>query len=170
MRVVKVDIDTEAAFGFPLEGWEMIVFEGDHCTDSIIASGLTAELEPDRSPYFSVLLLPGDYSVTVVLQPGWESLGESCQSFTVADQFPPEVIFSNRRTRNGDVTGDGSTDSRDAAVVLQYTAGLTIQEEIAEFFRGDVNLDETTDSRDATLILQFEAGFIDSLPVLPGGG
>ena len=165
--VRKINADT----GAQLDGWEMKIFDGDGCFGSPRVSGVTLQRDPSGTvANYSILLLPGSYSLAETQQPGWERVGGPfCQDFTItASQiFPPrtELEFKNRVTRDGDVTGDGSTDSRDASVVLQFTAGLTIQEEIAEFFRGDVNLDETTDSRDATLILQFGAGFLDSLPV-----
>ena len=168
VRVEKANVNS--IFG-PMVGWEMKVYDGDGCTGSPIRRGLTGERTPsirgggDFSA-FSIELPAGDYSAAETQQPGWELAPGTafCQNFTVPS--PGRVTrFFNRATRNGDVNGDGATDSRDASVVLQFTADLATQDDITDFFRGDVNLDDTTDSRDATLILQFDAGLIPSLPV-----
>jgi ABC-type branched-subunit amino acid transport system substrate-binding protein len=60
----------------------------------------------------------------------------------------------------GDVNGDSMINSIDAAVVLQYSAGL-----ITSLCRenADVDGDGTINSIDAALILQYEAGLLSSL-------
>lgn len=62
--------------------------------------------------------------------------------------------------RRGDVNGDGHANSIDAALTLQFSAGLlhTISPE------ADVNHDGNTNSIDAALILQFTAGLLACLP------
>ncbi len=62
--------------------------------------------------------------------------------------------------RVGDANGDGRIDSIDAALALQFTAGLlpTLSA------RADANQDGDTNSIDAALILQFTAGLLTSLP------
>ena len=61
----------------------------------------------------------------------------------------------------GDAGCDGTVDETDAALVLQFSAGLlgslTCQQ------KADVNSDGTTNPIDAALILQFVAGLIPSL-------
>ena len=149
-----------------LEGWEMRVFAGENCLGTPIASGLTEEGADVPAAEYSLLLAPGTYSAAETLQPGWERMSPSCRDFTVVDGADASLItFANRVVRNGDGTGDGETNSVDASVVLQFTAGLASEDNILDFFRLDVNLDATTDSRDATLILQLDADLIGSLPV-----
>jgi hypothetical protein len=59
----------------------------------------------------------------------------------------------------GDANGDGTVNSIDAAIVLQYTAAL-----IGPPSNSDVNGDSSITAVDAALILQYDAGLIDSLP------
>lgn len=61
----------------------------------------------------------------------------------------------------GDVNCDGSVNSIDAAIILQFDAGLIT--EFACEHGSDVNGDGIANSIDATLILQFEAGLVDDL-------
>ena len=62
----------------------------------------------------------------------------------------------------GDVNGDGEVTVVDAALVLQYEAGLI--DSLPCLDAADVNGDGTVDVEDAGLILQFVAGVIGSLP------
>ena len=64
---------------------------------------------------------------------------------------------------NGDVSGDGVTNSVDGLFVLQYSAALLST--LPRPGNADVNLDGNVTSVDATLILQFDARLIPSLPV-----
>ena len=64
--------------------------------------------------------------------------------------------------RAGDVNCDGTVSSIDAALVLQYDAGLIASLACQE--NADVNGDGNINSLDAALILQFVAGLIESLP------
>ncbi len=61
----------------------------------------------------------------------------------------------------GDVNCSTTADSVDAALVLQYDAGLVVL--MGCFHLGDVNADGAKNAIDAALILQYEAGLIDSL-------
>lgn len=63
----------------------------------------------------------------------------------------------------GDANCNGSVDSIDAALVLQYGAGLI--DWLVCQGAADVNENGTVDSIDAALILQFSAGLIPGLPV-----
>ena len=62
----------------------------------------------------------------------------------------------------GDVTCDGLVNSIDAALVLQYDAGLIDSLSCAQ--NADVNVDGAVNSIDAALILQYDARLIDRLP------
>ena len=59
---------------------------------------------------------------------------------------------------SGDVNCSGGVDAIDAALVLQYTAGLTGS--LPCLGSGDVNANGSVDAVDAALILQFVAGLI----------
>jgi hypothetical protein len=61
----------------------------------------------------------------------------------------------------GDVNKNGSVNSIDASIVLQYVAGFLGSINST----ADVNEDGQVTSVDATLILQYVAGLIDNLPV-----
>jgi hypothetical protein len=67
------------------------------------------------------------------------------------------------RPPGGDVNHDALVNAIDAALVLQYSAGLlpSINDE------GDVNFDEEKNSIDAALILQYSAGLVHALPYIP---
>ena len=64
---------------------------------------------------------------------------------------------------DGDASADGTTNSIDATLILQFSAGLLSSLNNPE--GADANLDGFINSIDATLILQFAAGLIPSLPV-----
>ncbi|MDP3768168.1 MAG: dockerin type I repeat-containing protein [Dehalococcoidia bacterium] len=63
----------------------------------------------------------------------------------------------------GDVDCNGIVDSVDAALILQFAAGLVGPLPCHE--AGDVDLDGDVGAVDAALILQLDAGLIPSLPV-----
>lgn len=65
-------------------------------------------------------------------------------------------------TTFGDVNCNGQTNSIDAALILQKTAGLI--NTLACQDRGDVNGDDLLNAIDAALILQYDAGIIDEFP------
>ena len=58
---------------------------------------------------------------------------------------------------------DGNVNSIDAALVLQYGAGLIASLVCQD--AADVNGDGSINAIDAALILQFTGGLVDSLPV-----
>ena len=62
----------------------------------------------------------------------------------------------------GAVNGDGFINAIDAALVLQFSAGLLPA--LPGFDRSDVNNDGSVNSIDAALILQFTAGLLAGLP------
>ncbi len=61
----------------------------------------------------------------------------------------------------GDVNGDGSVSAIDAALILQFDAGLL--DSLPYPGSADVNVDGGVNSIDAALVLQFTAGLLDSL-------
>src|SRR3989344_9695112 len=73
------------------------------------------------------------------------------------------TIKANESQNVGDVDCNGRTNSIDAALILQKTAGLidTLTCKLA----ADVNGDSQSNAIDASLILQFDARLINNLPV-----
>ena len=76
--------------------------------------------------------------------------------------YGPGGIMDGMRVMNGDASCDGSVDAVDAALVLQFSAGILGSVPCAD--GADVNSDGDITSVDAALILQFTAGLLDSLP------
>jgi len=62
----------------------------------------------------------------------------------------------------GDVNCDGTINSIDATLVLQYGAGLI--DTLPCLVNADVNQDGVVNSLDAAIILQYVAGFLTDLP------
>lgn len=83
------------------------------------------------------------------------------QSTTPTRTPAPTRTPTPRPVASGDVNKDGRTNSIDATIVLQRSAGLIGSINAS----ADVNLDGRVTSVDATLILQFGAGLIRRLPV-----
>ena len=63
----------------------------------------------------------------------------------------------------GDASCNGTVDPLDAALILQFAAGLTPALPCPS--RADASGDGTVNPLDAALVLQFAGGFIDALPV-----
>lgn len=100
-----------------------------------------------------------------------EIVGRRTETATV----PPEITddpetettrtVSPRRTsvhQTCDVNGDESEDSKDAALVLQFTSHLL--SELEGRPNADVSDNGAIDSRDATLMLQYHAGMLAQCP------
>ena len=75
---------------------------------------------------------------------------------------PTPTSTSTPRPRYGDVDCDINVNSLDAALVLQFSAGLVSS--LGCQRNADVNSDGSVNPLDAALILQFSAGLIPSLP------
>ena len=73
---------------------------------------------------------------------------------TVSDD---EIIY-------GDVNGDGEVQAYDAALTLQFSAGI-VNPDFQNEEAADVDDDGTITAFDAALILQYSAGLIDEFPV-----
>ena len=107
-------------------------------------------------------LEPGE--ATLVLQPGDEAAGAGTL-FSIGDGsqiapllFDETVICSGLP---GDANCDGTADSLDAALVLQYVAGLLYELPCQDL--ADADGDRVVTSVDAALILQYESGLIEAL-------
>jgi hypothetical protein len=75
----------------------------------------------------------------------------------------PTVTATPQPPNDGDVNKDGTTNSIDASLLLQFEAGIITAVDHPE--NADVNRNGQINSVDATLILQLDAGLIPSLPV-----
>ncbi|MGH7484253.1 MAG: dockerin type I repeat-containing protein, partial [bacterium] len=86
---------------------------------------------------------------------------------TVTPTPPPVVLLTATPTTCpplpfiGDADDSHSVNAVDAALILQFEAGLIAS--LPNLAAADVNHDSSANSIDATVILQFVAGFIPSL-------
>lgn len=76
----------------------------------------------------------------------------------------PKSFEENRFILYGDVDEDGNITSYDAALTLQYAAGLISGWTEDQIIAGDVNADVNITSYDAALIIQYSAELIDEFP------
>jgi len=72
------------------------------------------------------------------------------------------IIVSGAPTNAGDANCSGSVNAIDAAIVLQFDAGLLGAIPCAD--NADVNQNGTVNTIDAALILQYDAGLLGQLP------
>ncbi|MBC8313433.1 MAG: hypothetical protein H8E33_04245 [Candidatus Cloacimonetes bacterium] len=84
---------------------------------------------------------------------------------TAEGWYIDDFIIGNYEIVYGDVDGDDNVSSFDAALTLQYSAGLISGWTESQICVADVNSDENISSYDAALILQYSAGLIDEFPV-----
>ena len=80
---------------------------------------------------------------------------------TPPDTTPPPITTPT--LGRGDVNCDHNVDSIDAALLLQFNAGLLPSLACAD--DADVNQNGVINSIDAAIVLQFVAGLVPSLPV-----
>lgn len=71
------------------------------------------------------------------------------------------VSFSSFAALKGDVDGNGSVNSADALIVLQYSVGIEIDESIDTALL-DVNGDASINAADALIVLQISVGIVDN--------
>ena len=109
-------------------------------------------------------LIPGaEYTVSITVNGKTHTWSFTVTGATPSPaEAPAEPPASLLEELLGDANCDGSTNSIDGAVILQYGAGLTSS--LACQAAADVNGDGNINSVDAALILQFTAGLLDSLP------
>jgi hypothetical protein len=81
-----------------------------------------------------------------------------CLAVTLAAGFIERTPQAQASLRPGDVDGDAGVNSVDAALVLQFDAGLVT--ELKDEKAADVSGDDIVNSLDAALILQYEGGWI----------
>ncbi len=80
-------------------------------------------------------------------------------SASAAKAHSVEIALDAESVASGDVNGDGTSNSIDAALVLKYDA-LIIDGSELNVNEGDVSGDGITNSIDAALILKYDAGLI----------
>jgi hypothetical protein len=121
----------------------------------------------DADGHFGWDVIAGFYIVRAEAE-GCVSPTDRTQPFveTAVLEIPPPVTDLDLRLNceplaPGDVSCDGSVNSIDAALVLQFGAGLIGT--LACQDAADVNGDSTINAIDAALILQYGAGLIPSL-------
>ncbi len=80
------------------------------------------------------------------------------------------TVVVNRSRALGDADGNGLVQAADAAMVLQYVAGLITVTDPAALFAMDASKNGTISAYDASLILQAAAGLIPPLTnIVPSG-
>jgi hypothetical protein len=72
------------------------------------------------------------------------------------------IIVSGVPTNAGDANCNGAVNAIDAAIVLQFDAGLLGAIPCED--NADANQNGTVNTIDAALILQFDAGLLGQLP------
>ena len=88
--------------------------------------------------------------------------GELGDGTTIDRRTPVNVVGPTaKQVLLGDVNCSGAVNSVDAALILQFAAGLIPS--LPCHGAADVNMDDSVNSIDAALILQFTAGLIPSL-------
>lgn len=105
----------------------------------------------------------GTYAVRERPRPGFTNVTPVCQT---VDPDRTTAAFEN--VRIGDVSCSGSTDSIDAALLLQFDAGLLGYLRCHE--TADMNLDGSFNAIDAALVLQITAGLLDCPQLGCGAG
>ncbi len=108
-----------------------------------------------------ILLRPGDGSDTIEFtfgQPGTYEYYSEIHPLVMRGR----IVVLGQAALPGDANCDETVDSIDAALVLQYAAGVVSSPACEE--NADANRDGAIDAIDAALILQYSAGIIDALP------
>ncbi len=140
-------------------------FPQDECNDSGCQGVLTGvEAVYGGGAHTCALMTGGDLRCW-----GWNRYGQLGAGTTPTDKVsaPIDVPVSKSPVTPptglpGDVSCDGHVNAVDAALVLQFSAGITPTLTCQD--NADVNQDGAINSIDAALILQYTAGLIGSLP------
>lgn len=152
------------------------ISEGDNLEDANTCGFTAASDLPNVDPQLGPLadnggptethaLLPGSPAIDAVIDgcppPDTDQRGVSRPQGVACDIGALELEGGGPK-RVGDVNNDRRVTSVDAALVLQFGAGLI--DSLANLASADVNGDSEVNSIDAALILQFTAGLLDGLP------
>ena len=130
---------------------------------STIAADFDQPLDVTVGPDGTIYVAEFGGNEVAYLRP--ESGAEPTPTATPTATLPPTATATPSTTATptpilpvlpGDVDCDGNVTSIDAALVLQFVAGLLDELSCS----GDVNLDGVTNAIDAALILQIDAGFL----------
>ncbi len=107
----------------------------------------------------------GDATLTVSLDYllSYNLTGTPPGSYRTRSETTEDITVSGALAPNGDVNDDGTTNSGDALLILQFAAALIH----SPLPNSDVNVSGATDSIDAALILQFDARLVPILPQIP---
>jgi glucose/arabinose dehydrogenase len=122
-----------------------------------------AYLAPGALPSPTVTQTPGGPMETATTTPLIIASPTPCPTHSVPVGDACATITPTPIVIPGDVNCDGTVDAIDAALVLQFSAGIILP--LPCFGQADVNQDGSIDPIDATLILQYVAGLIPTLPV-----
>jgi TolB protein len=154
--VRKLDQD-----GNPRSNWRMYLYNNETCSGGAADSEYTGQ-----SGLTGVIarfsgLAAGSYSLKEEMYPGYTAVSPACQVVTLqGDPADPRVVvFINERNAQfvrGDGNCDWSVTSVDAALDLQFDAGLL--QAIPCWQQADANDDGRVNSLDASLKLQHVAG------------
>ena len=152
------------------------ISEGDNLEDANTCGFTAASDLPNVDPQLGPLadnggptethaLLPGSPAIDAVIDgcppPDTDQRGVTRPQGVACDIGAFELEGGGPK-RVGDVNDDRRVTSVDAALVLQFGAGLI--DSLANLDSADVNGDGSVNSIDAALILQFTAGLLDGLP------
>lgn len=143
---------------------------GDECTLLVVEAGTAlADVATNVDKIYYVDQVTSEngvatFSLTVEsgmkvdIYSGYTSMGESkpLELLASADVGDETIVF-------GDADGDGYVGFMDAILVLDYEAGLVLDENI-DLKASDVDGDNYVGFMDAILILDYEAGLVESFP------
>ncbi len=115
-------------------------------TSPLWDSGVIAAGSPNRT-FQHTFTLPGVYLYECRVHPAMQR---------------GRIVVNAPGDHSGDVDCDGQVTSVDAALMLQYGAGLLSHLGCQQ--NGDINRDGQINSLDALLVLQYVAGLLHSLP------
>ena len=110
-----------------------------------------------------------NYGLVIIANSGYKFSKFRSKEYSNPNNRPYLEVSYTPTIMYGDVNGDEDVSAYDAALTLQYSAGLITDWENWQLLAADVDGDESITSYDAALILQYSAGLIDHFPVEEGG-